>query len=58
MNPTGSFVDYVCDTNSNPIGFRKTTGDLNNFNYDLKIFEERYNVIKIVGGKVGLMMAN
>jgi hypothetical protein len=58
LNPTGSFVDYVCDTNSNPIGFRKTTGDLNNFNYDLKVFEERYNVIKITGGKIGMMMAN
>ena len=58
FNPEGAIVDYVCDTNSNPIGFRKTSQQLNTYNYDLKVFEERYNVIKISGGKIGMMMAN
>ena len=58
FNPDGAIVDYVCDTNSNPIGFRKTSQQLNTYNYDLKVFEERYNVIKIAGGKIGMMMAN
>ncbi len=58
FNPDGAIVDYVCDTNSNPIGFRKTSQQLNTYNYDLKVFEERYNVIKISGGKIGMMMAN
>jgi hypothetical protein len=57
FNPEGALVEYVCDTDSNPIGFRKNTGDLNTFNYDLRIFEERYNVVIIKSGKIGLMMA-
>ena len=58
FNPEGAIVDFICDENENPIGFRKNTASLNTYNYDLKVFEERYNVLTIVGGKIGLMMAN
>ena len=44
FNPEGAIVDFICDTSSNPIGFRKSTGSLNTYNYDLRIFEERYNI--------------
>jgi hypothetical protein len=47
----------ICDTNNNPIGFRKNTADLNEYNYDLKIFEERYNMIIIMGGRGELLQA-
>ena len=57
FNPEGAIVDFICDTSSNPIGFRKSTGSLNTYNYDLRIFEERYNVLVIKSGRVGLMMA-
>ena len=57
FNPEGAIVDFICDTSSNPIGFRKSTGSLNTYNYDLRIFEERYNVLVIKSGRIGLMMA-
>ena len=57
FNPEGALVEYVCDTESNPIGFRKNTGNLNTFNYDLRVFEERFNVVLIKSGRIGLMMA-
>jgi len=57
FNPEGAIVDFICDTSSNPIGFRKSTGSLNTYNYDLRIFEERYNILIIKSGRVGLMMA-
>lgn len=57
FNPEGAIVDFICDTSSNPIGFRKTTASLNTYNYDLRIFEERYNVLVIKSGRIGLMMA-
>lgn len=57
FNPEGALVEYVCDTDSNPIGFRKNSGNLNTFNYDLRVFEERYNVVLIKSGRIGLMMA-
>jgi len=50
-------VDIICDTNNNPIGFRKSTTDLTEFNYDLKIFEERYNMLIIMGGRGELLQA-
>ena len=43
--------------NGNAIGFRKTSAILNEYNFDLRIFEERYNVIIIQGGRLGLMNA-
>lgn len=57
FNPEGALVEYVCDTDSNPIGFRKNSGNLNTFNYDLRVFEERFNVVLIKSGRIGLMMA-
>ena len=54
---SGSFVEYVCDDLGNPLGFRKKTNNLNIYNYDLKIYEERYNVVIIQSGSMGLMNA-
>ena len=53
----GSNNEFICDNEGNAIGFRKTTGKLNEYNFDLRIFEERYNVMIITGGKVGLLHA-
>jgi len=57
INPEGAIVDFICDTSANPIGFRKNTASLNQYTYDLRLFEERYNVIIIKSGRIGLMMA-
>ena len=57
FNPEGAVVDYICDTINNQIGFRKSVGQLNEYNFDLRIFEERYNVVIISGGKIGLQNA-
>ena len=57
INPEGAIVDFICDTSANPIGFRKNTASLNQYTYDLRVFEERYNVIIIKSGRIGLMMA-
>ena len=54
---SGSNIQYICDLNGNAIGFRKTSGALNIYNFDLIIFEERYNVMKIQGGRIGLLNA-
>jgi hypothetical protein len=57
INPTPRTINIICDTNNNPIGFRKTTADLNEFSYDLKVFEERYNMLIIMGGRGELLQA-
>lgn len=57
VDRTATAESIICDTNNNPIGFRKNTGDLNEYNYDLKVFEERYNMLIIMGGRGELLQA-
>lgn len=57
IDASGSNVEYICDLNGNAIGFRKTSAILNQYNFDLRIFEERYNIIIIQGGRIGLLNA-
>ena len=54
---SGSNVEYICDLCGNTIGVRKTVAQLNEYSFDLRIFEERYNIMHIQGGRVGLMHA-
>jgi len=57
LDPTGSLSEYICDLSGNPIGFRKNVAKLNTYTYDLVIFEERYNVVMIQSGRIGLLHA-
>ena len=50
-------VDDICDGEGNIIGTRKNLWSLNEYNYDLEIFEERYNVVVFTSGMCGLMFA-
>jgi len=50
-------VTNICDENGDIIGIRKNIWNLNEYNYDLEIFEERYNVIMFTNGMCGLMFA-
>ena len=50
-------ADLICDNEGHPLGFRKTNNTLKEYNFDLKIWEERYNMVIIVGGKIGLLNA-
>ena len=48
----------ICDPQSGlPIGVNKPTWRLYDYNYDLTVLEERYNVLTFVGGNCGLMYA-
>ncbi len=50
-------VDVLCDPSGAIIGVRKDLWTLNEYNFDLRVFEERYNVIEIQGGRIGLSIA-
>lgn len=49
--------DIICDNKGNPLGFRKTTNTLKEYNFDLRVWEERYNVLIVKSGRLGLMNA-
>jgi len=50
--------DIICDNDGDIIGIRKTTEEMNKYNFDFKVFEERYNVLTLQGGNITLMIAN
>jgi hypothetical protein len=49
--------NIICDDNSNPIGTSKSNWRLFEYNYNMKVFEERYNILSFVGGNCGMLYA-
>jgi hypothetical protein len=47
----------ICDNDGNPIGVNKQNWRLFEYQYDLTLFEERYNVLSFTGGTCGLLYA-
>jgi hypothetical protein len=39
------------------VGVRKKLSDLYEYNFDLRVFEERYNMIQILGGNISMLLA-
>ena len=56
LDPSASFYN-ICDPSGTIVGVNKPTWRIYNYNYDLTIHEERYNIITFVGGNAGLMYA-
>ena len=55
VDMSNSAFNVVCDLSGNAIGVRKTNYQLYNYNYNLTLFEERYNVLSFVGGNCGML---
>lgn len=49
--------NIICDANGNPIGTSKLNWRLFEYNYNMKVFEERYNVLSFIGGNCGMLYA-
>ena len=47
----------ICDGNGNSIGITKSNWQLYEYNYNLTLFEERYNILSFIGGNCGMMYA-
>jgi hypothetical protein len=52
-----SNFNIICDGDGNAIGVNKQNWQLFEYNYNLTVFEERYNILSFVGGNAGLMYA-
>ena len=50
-------VDVLCDPSGEIIGLRKDIWKLNSYNFDLCVWEERYNMVDIRSGRVGMLFA-
>ena len=52
-----SEISILCGDDGELVQIRKNIEGLNEYNYDLRVFEERYNIIEILGGNIGLLLA-
>ena len=52
-----SQVNIICDSAGNPIGVNKQNWRLYEYNYNLTVFEERYNILSFISGQCGMLMA-
>jgi hypothetical protein len=57
INSDKASYGYICDLSGNVIGVRKSNWQLFEYNYDLTLFEERYNVLSFIGGNCGMLYA-
>jgi hypothetical protein len=55
VDAINSSFDVICDISGNPIGVRKQNWRLFEYNYNMTLFEERYNVLSIIGGNCGML---
>ena len=57
LDPSANFLT-ICDTITQiPIGVNKPTWRIYDYNYNLTVLEERFNMLTFVGGNCGLMYA-
>ena len=57
LDPSANFLT-ICDPETGvPIGVNKPTWRIYDYNYNLTIFEERFNMLTFVSGNCGLMYA-
>jgi hypothetical protein len=52
-----SSFDVICNDEGDPVGVRKNNWRLFDYNYNLVLYEERYNIVSIIGGNCALMYA-
>jgi hypothetical protein len=57
IDEINSRFDVICDGEGNPIGFRKENWRLYDYNYNLTLYEERYNVLSFINGSCGMLYA-
>jgi len=52
-----SNYQIICDTNGNTIAVSKSNWKLYEYNFNLTLFEERYNILSFIGGNCGMLYA-
>jgi hypothetical protein len=57
IDTESSKFDILCDSSGNAIGIRKSNWRLYQYNYNMTVFEERYNVLSFIGGNCGMLYA-
>ena len=57
FDEVNSSFNIICDGDGNAIGTNKQNWRLFEYNYNMTVFEERYNILSFISGQCGLMLA-
>jgi hypothetical protein len=57
IDSINSSFDVLCDLDGNAIGVRKSNWRLYDYNYNMTLFEERYNILSFISGNCGMLYA-
>jgi hypothetical protein len=52
-----SNIQVICDGTGNPVGINKLSWKLFEYNFNMTLFEERYNILSFIGGNCGMLYA-
>jgi len=55
VDPVNSALNIICDGNGNPVGIQKMNWRLYEYNFNLVLYEERYNILSFIGGNCGML---
>jgi hypothetical protein len=59
IDPNNASFNIICSTTGQPISVTRKAGwQLYQYNYNMTLFEERYNILSFIGGQAGLLYAN
>ncbi len=56
-DPNASFIQICDPTTGNVVGTQKNVWNIKQYNFDLRVFEEKYNVLHFSNGLCGLVYA-
>jgi len=57
IDPKNSNITTIYDENGKPIGIDQQNWKLFEYNYNLTVFEERYNILSFIGGNCAMLYA-
>jgi hypothetical protein len=57
IDAVNSAYQIICDGAGNTVGVRKQNWRLFEYNYNMTLFEERYNILSFIGGNCGMLYA-
>jgi hypothetical protein len=57
LDSVNSTFNIVCDQDGNAIGINKQNWRLYEYNFNMTLYEERYNILSFIGGNCGMLYA-
>lgn len=57
INLDNSYFQVFCDNSQNVIGITKPNNFMYDYNYNMTLFEERYNILSFIGGNASMLYA-